>query len=147
MATLLRILLFFGGLACAVIASSILIKGAEATAFQSEMLYDWAMRAPRSLSETWPATMDNELRFYAALLAAYGATLIWVSATLEARLHWTPILAGVFFLGGLGRAASIAGVGRPHPVFEALMAIELILPVVVIACWLVVALPKLRSPA
>ena len=44
-------------------------------------------------------------------------------------------LAGLFFVGGLGRALSYAAVGAPHPAFVMQMATELILPPVFLALW------------
>lgn len=80
--------------------------------------------------------MDSELRFYAALWGAYGIVVLRTARNLTKRLHETPWLAAVFFLGGIGRGLSVISVGEPHPFFTLLMAVELVLPVVMIALWL-----------
>src|SRR6267142_3049818 len=74
----------------------------------------------------WPPTMDSELRFYAALWGAYGFILIAVARNLRAMLHYVPLLAATFFVGGAGRALSYFQVGPPHPFFVLLMVIELV---------------------
>jgi hypothetical protein len=58
------------------------------------------------------------------------------AATLEARINDVPWLAGVFFLGGIGRLISWMAVGAPHPFFLSLMAAELGLPLILIFLWL-----------
>jgi hypothetical protein len=64
MRTLLRFLLAGLGVSAMFIALSILTLGAGATAAAGERVFD-ALTAPAS--PPWPPTMDNELRFYAAL--------------------------------------------------------------------------------
>jgi hypothetical protein len=79
--------------------------------------------------------MDSELRFYAALWGAYGILALISSLQFAARRGWVPWLALAFFAGGLGRAISIAQTGAPHPAFILLMAIELVLPPIMLALW------------
>jgi hypothetical protein len=91
-------------------------------------LFQWS--AP--LSGPWPPTMDSELRFYAALWGAYGFVLLAVASDLTSRAHLVPWLAAVVFAGGLGRVVSYLSLGPPHPFFMLLMAIELLLPPVIL---------------
>ena len=130
----LRILLAVLGVSAILIAVSIIALGAQATAWTAERLYD-AVTGYRSLSEPWPATMDSELRFYAALWGAYGMVLIAVARDFARRGGFVPALATIFFVGGVGRAISYVAVGPPHPAFTALMAIELILPPILFGLW------------
>jgi hypothetical protein len=132
----LRVLLWLLGLSCVLIALSILLLGAEATASSSERLMAalGVYRGPPS--EPWPPSMDSELRFYAALFGAYGLVLVWTARDLTARLSLVPWLAGVFFVGGVGRVISYAQVGAPHPFFLLLMALELATPLVLAGLWL-----------
>ncbi|HLZ85286.1 MAG TPA: DUF4345 domain-containing protein [Caulobacteraceae bacterium] len=135
MLSALRVLLGVLGVSAIFIAASILFLGAEETARAGEAgfagLTGW--RGP--VGEAWPATMDNELRFYAALWGAYGVLLIMVSTDLAAHIEWPPWLATVLFAGGVGRAISYVAVGPPHPFFTALMGIELLLPPVIVLLW------------
>jgi hypothetical protein len=135
MLSALRALLLLLGVSAIFIAASILFLGAAATARMGEgafaMLTGW--RGP--VGEDWPATMDSELRFYAALWGAYGILLVMAGANITAHLDLIPWLAAVFFAGGVGRAISLVAVGPPHPFFTALMAVELLLPPIIGLLW------------
>lgn len=130
----LRLLLGMLGATAVLIALSILVLGASATAAFGEQTFealtDW--RGPRT--PEWPATMDSELRFYAALWLAYG--VLALRAVVQCRLDNTPWFACVFLLGGIGRLTSWLTVGAPHPFFLFLMAVELFLPAAMISIWL-----------
>jgi hypothetical protein len=130
----LQFLLIALGASAAAIAASIWAVGAQTTADVTERLYS-AATGWRGTPEAWPATIDSELRFYAALWGAYGLVLVAVGQSLPRRLGWVPGLAAVFFAGGVGRALSMVQVGAPHPVFVVLMAIELALPPAAVLLW------------
>jgi hypothetical protein len=132
----LRGLLATLGASATLIALSILLTGAEATARMGEQVFDLARGRPESAAETWAPSMDNELRFYAALWGAYGVLLLQTARDLEARWSWVPWLSAAFFAGGIGRAISWASVGAPHPFFLGLMSLELGFPVLFMALWL-----------
>jgi hypothetical protein len=134
MLTTLRVLLALLGLAAVGIFVSIFFTGAQATAFQAEGVFN-ALTGGSRFSEPWPATMDSELRFYAPFWGAYGVLLLYVAWNVRRLGRFVPWLAAVFFLGGVGRALSIASVGAPHRFFVFLMAIELGLPPVLVALW------------
>jgi hypothetical protein len=51
----------------------------------------------------------------------------------------------VFFAGGVGRAISHLSVGTPHPFFTVLMAIELLLPPVLVLLWLAARRQRRRT--
>jgi len=72
--------------------------------------------------------VDGELRFYAAILGAYGILLLLVARDFATRMHWIPWVAATFFVGGVGRALSWVSAGTPHPFFLALMTVELLIP-------------------
>jgi hypothetical protein len=131
----LRLLLGLLGAVAVLICASIMIAGAEATAWTAEKLFSalTASRAP--LSEAWPPTMDSELRFYAALWGAYGVVCLTVARDLANRASLVPWLAGVFFLGGVGRLLSLVTIGTPHPFFIFLMWVELVLPLILVLLW------------
>lgn len=133
----LRILLASLGASAVLIALMDIHLGPGSTAAIFEELYG-AATGWRGASEPWPATMDSELRFYAAMWGGYGVVLIWVARDLAARLDLAPWLAAVFFVGGAGRVLSLLAVGPPHPFFTLLMWIELGLPPLLILLWLAV---------
>jgi hypothetical protein len=86
---------------------------------------------PSSIPGSVPvnATMDSEDRFYATLFIGFGAALIWCGRALNERgraFFWLMVL---FFCTGVARLVSIAQVGLPHPLFQFLAGVELVLPV------------------
>jgi hypothetical protein len=76
------------------------------------------------------ATLDSEDRFYATLFVGFGAALIWCSRNLHERSRPFFWLLVVFFAGGVARLVSMAQAGLPHPLFQALTVVELVLPIV-----------------
>jgi hypothetical protein len=141
----LRVLIGVLGVSAVAICLSIMLLGAESTAWSAERAYDLVTGWRGPLSASWPPTMDSELRFYAPFWGAYGILLLAVAARFEARGRWTPWLAAVFFAGGVGRAISYVSVGAPHPFFKLLMAIELLTPPVLIALWRAAQRPARRD--
>lgn len=85
---------------------------------------------PASIPGSIPvnATLDSEDRFYASLFLGFGAALIWCSRNLGERGGVFFALLAVFFIGGLARIISYIQVGLPHPLFQFLGAVELVLP-------------------
>jgi hypothetical protein len=77
------------------------------------------------------ATVDSHVRFMGAVFVGYG--LGWVDAAGRSApdLGRMRVLAGLMALGGVGRLATRATVGRPHRFHDALLAVELAAPVVV----------------
>jgi hypothetical protein len=132
----LRICLAALGASAVAIALSILLLGAWATASMAESVFDAVSGWRGPPSGPWPATMDSELRFYAALWGAYGALLLRAAWSGPRALSQTPWLAAVFFAGGVGRLLSRLSVGAPHPFFTLLMLIELSLPALMVLLWL-----------
>ena len=132
----LRICLVVLGASAVAIALSILTLGAETTAAMAEGAFSVAFGWRGPPSQHWPATMDSELRFYAALWGAYGVVVLRGAFGLPRTLPQAPWFAAVFFAGGIGRVLSRLSVGAPHPFFTLLMIIELVLPVLIILLWL-----------
>jgi len=114
---------------------SILLYGPADTANSFEALFNALTGLNYPVTGAWPPTMDSELRFYAALWGAYGFIVIAVARNLRAMLHYVPLLAATFFVGGAGRALSYFQVGPPHPFFVFLMVIELVLPIIFLMLW------------
>ncbi|UPT62610.1 MAG: DUF4345 domain-containing protein [Hyphomonadaceae bacterium JAD_PAG50586_4] len=79
------------------------------------------------------ADIDSEMRFYAVLWMAYGGAALWVTRALPMRMDLLRLMLVVFWLGGLGRVISYLAVGAPHPLFIALMWVEIALPPALIA--------------
>jgi len=80
------------------------------------------------------ATVESEVRFYAAFYAAYGVAALRVAP--RAHRDTTPVraLAGAFLPAGRARAGGWRAAGAPHPVPRALLAAELALPPALVGC-------------
>ena len=77
------------------------------------------------------ATMDSEDRFYGTLFGAYGVAVLWCVKDVEQKSGVVYFLLATFFVAGLARVVSIAAVGLPDPFFVAMLALELVIPIVV----------------
>ena len=135
MIAILRLLHVTLGATAIAICLSIIFLGAAATVGLSESLFDALTGTPHARTGPWSATMDSELRFYAAFWGAYGLVLLHIARRLPVTLDWIPPTALLFFIGGAGRAISWYAVGAPHPFFVLLMVIELGLPLVFVGLW------------
>ena len=81
------------------------------------------------------AHIDNELRFFSMFWVAYGGLCFWVGRNIHKRHHFIPVVALVFFLGGIGRLFSIVMVGNPGNFLIGAMVAEFILPLVIYALY------------
>jgi hypothetical protein len=79
------------------------------------------------------AEMESELRFYGAIYAAYGLTMLRVAPSADRDIAAVRALAGTLFLAGLARASGWRAAGRPHRIQLALLAIELAAPPLIVA--------------
>jgi hypothetical protein len=62
-------------------------------------------------------------RAFQALLALFGVIVI-----VEHKRVYITLLAGVFFVGGIGRLLAVLIDGAPHPFYVAMLVLELALP-------------------
>lgn len=116
MARLLRWLTIAAGIACVAIGLYHLVLGIGSV--------------PGEGSGDSPAgvTVDSRERFYNAIFVGYGLAWLWAarqSPIPAAAIRW---LAGLLFLGGIGRVISVAWYGWPHGFQVALAVVELTVP-------------------
>jgi hypothetical protein len=93
-----------------------------------------ALRGTAAIPGAAPTTAstDSVLRFYAVWWAAQGPaawSLARSSSLDETRLQ---AMCATTFLGGLARLKAASSTGRPHPLFQALTVMELVLPPVLV---------------
>ena len=74
------------------------------------------------------ASVESELRFFAAFWIAYGAAALYVAPRALREIHAVRALALFLFLGGVARGIAWIADGRPHTLFVVLLALELLLP-------------------
>jgi len=77
------------------------------------------------------ATVDSHIRFMGPVFAGYGLGWLDAASAREPDLNRMRILAGLMALGGVGRLATRAILGRPHRFHDVLLTVELAAPVVV----------------
>ena len=80
---------------------------------------------------TGNATTDSHVRFMGPVFAGYGLAWLDSARAPEPDLDRMRVLAGLMALGGIGRLATRATLGRPHRFHDLLLAVELAAPVVV----------------
>ena len=78
------------------------------------------------------ATVESELRYFAAFWIAYGAIAFRTAPRVATATVAVRALALAMFIGGLGRALAWIDVGRPHGSMVVLMVIELVLPALLV---------------
>ena len=79
------------------------------------------------------ADVDSEFRFFAAWYAAFGVLLLDAARGREGTERTVRIASGGLLAGAIGRVLSIRRFGRPSVLYRILMAIEIVLPVLVLA--------------
>ncbi|MBZ2196495.1 DUF4345 domain-containing protein [Occultella gossypii] len=72
------------------------------------------------------ASVDSEYRFVNLFWAAAGGTLWWSLRRPEQRSAVTRSVLGLAAVGGIPRLLSVRKVGRPHPVFQGALVLELV---------------------
>lgn len=93
-----------------------------------------ALRGPAAIPGGAPtvASNDSVLRFYAVWWAAQGPAALSLARHPGLDERRIRALCATTFLGGLARGAAMRASGRPHPLFQALTAVELLLPPVLV---------------
>jgi hypothetical protein len=78
------------------------------------------------------ASVDSELRFYAAWYVLVGVTMLQASRNVERQTTVIRAVMATLFLAACGRVISLATVDTPHVFYVVLMVVEFALPVIVI---------------
>jgi hypothetical protein len=73
-------------------------------------------------------TMAGEDRFFAGMFLCSGVALLWCARDVQHKRVYINLLAAAFFVGGLGRLLAVLLEGVPHPFYVAMLALELVLP-------------------
>ena len=91
------------------------------------------------------ASVDSEVRFFAAWYAAAGVVLLSTLPRVESAGRVIRTVGAVFFVAGCARLLSLIVVGRPHTLFLVLMVVEMVLPVIIVPWQTSVARSQSRS--
>lgn len=78
------------------------------------------------------ANVDSEYRFYSAWYAVFGVLLLGAARRPEQEARLIRAGAAGFVLAASGRVVSARTAGPPHPLQRALMAVEFVLPAVLV---------------
>jgi hypothetical protein len=78
------------------------------------------------------ASVESELRFYSAFWVGFGLYLWSLAPRIHERGTELRIASAVLVLGAAGRALAIADAGRPHTFFLVLLALEVLIPAVLV---------------
>ncbi len=94
-----------------------------------------ALRGTTAIPGGAPTAPSNDsiLRFYAVWWAAQGPAAWAVARDPDLDERRLRSLCATMMLGGLARLAAARESGRPHPLFQALTAMELLVPPVLLA--------------
>ncbi|MUM17636.1 DUF4345 domain-containing protein [Mycobacterium sp. CBMA271] len=74
------------------------------------------------------ASTDSQERFFSGLFAVYGLAWIWVARQTPISALAIRFLAAGLLVGGLGRVASLIDLGKPHPFWLVMLAVEIVIP-------------------
>ncbi len=75
-------------------------------------------------------SVDSELRFFAAWYALAGVLLFRAAKRPESETVTVRGVSVAVWLAAVGRLLSIRSLGRPHPLFVALLGVELVVPAI-----------------
>ncbi len=75
--------------------------------------------------------LDSNLRFYAGLSVGLGLILLWTIPSIERQKLVFRLMAGMIFIGGLGRVISMQSFGTPSPLFVVFSVLELLFPLLI----------------
>jgi hypothetical protein len=78
------------------------------------------------------ASLDSELRFYAAWYVGLGVLLLRAAPRVESETTVIRAVCAVLLLAAAGRVISWVTVGSPHPFYQGLLVVELGLPVLLV---------------
>ncbi|MEP3891858.1 MAG: DUF4345 domain-containing protein [Hellea sp.] len=131
---ILKLGLYFIGIAGVIIGSMFIILGVDSTAKIFRSILSVVYMTP-ALTGLENVNAESELRFYSVFWIAYGAILIQTARDLKTHISRVPLLLGLFFAGGLARLAAYFTSGVPHTLFVVLMIVELVLPVILAIFW------------
>lgn len=111
--------------------AALVSSGAVATATGAAV----ALRGTAAIPGGAPtaASNDSVLRFYAVWWAAQGPAMWRLAHDPDLDERALRYVCATTFLGGLARLVSVRTSGRPHLLFQALTAMELLLPPVLLA--------------
>ncbi len=76
--------------------------------------------------------LDSNLRYFSGLWFGVGLILFWMIPSIERQKLVFRLMAGMIFIGGVGRVISMLSFGVPSPLFIAFVVLELLFPLLII---------------
>lgn len=75
--------------------------------------------------------LDSNLRYFSGLWLGLGLLILWMIPSIERQKLVFRLVAGMIFLGGMGRVISMLSFGMPSPLFIVFVLLELLFPVLI----------------
>ncbi|HEX5741153.1 MAG TPA: DUF4345 domain-containing protein [Pilimelia sp.] len=76
--------------------------------------------------------LESNYRFFATIWLGFGLFLVWIIPRVEREVSLLRAVSGIVFAAGAARVLAMAVSGRPHPIFQAAMVLELVAPPVLV---------------
>ena len=90
----------------------------------------WSFGLPQPAS--LEPDLDSDFRFLAAVFLGMGIIVVWMIPRIEEHTALFRIVVMSIFLGGIGRLISWLVVGSPNVLTQILIALELLLPALIV---------------
>ena len=90
----------------------------------------WSFGLPQPA--TLEPDLDSDFRFLAAVFLGIGIIVVWMIPRIEEHTALFRIVVMSVFLGGIGRLISWVVVGSPNILTQILIALELLLPTLIV---------------
>ena len=75
--------------------------------------------------------LDSNLRYFSGLWLGLGLVIFWLIPSIEQQKTVFRLIAGMIFIGGIGRVISMVSMGNPSPPFILFTVLELLFPLLI----------------
>ncbi len=76
--------------------------------------------------------LDSNLRYFSGLWLGLGLILFWLIPAIEQQKAMFRLIAGMIFIGGIGRVMSMMSLGNPSLAFIIFTLLELLFPLLIL---------------
>jgi hypothetical protein len=76
--------------------------------------------------------LDSNLRYFSGLWLGLGLIIFWLIPAIEQQKSIFRVIAGMIFIGGIGRVISMLSLGNPSPPFIVFTLLKLLFPLLIL---------------